>query len=216
MATAFGSAQPRVILRDISWRTYGDLLTDLRDRSAPRLTFDRGVLEIMRPSREHEQYNTAIALLVSTVAEELETDVLNLGSTTYKRSDLMRGFEPDSSFYIQNLRSVLGKNTLDLTVDPPPDLVIEVDITSESLDKLPVFAAALSVPEVWRYDGRRLHILLLAGGSYHESDSSVVLPPLTARIASEFIAESSALGSTAWLKKLRHWVRVSGEPPRPV
>jgi Uma2 family endonuclease len=215
MATAFVSAQFRVILGDISWRTYEDLLADLRDRSAPRLTFDRGVLEIISPTREHEQYNTAIALLVSTVAEELEIDILNLGSTTYKRDDLMRGFEPDSSFYIQNLHSVLGKSTLDLTVDPPPDLVVEVDITSDSLNKLPIFAS-VAVPEVWRYDGIGLHILVLAGGAYRESEGSVGLPPLSARVVSEFIAESRQLGSTAWLKKLRQWVKVSSQSSRSV
>jgi Uma2 family endonuclease len=208
MATAFGSAHPTLILRDISWRTYEDLLADLRDMSAPRLTFDRGVLEIMTPTREHEQYNTAIALLVSTVAEVLEIDVLNLGSTTYRRPDLMRGFEPDSSFYIQNLESILGKSTIDLSVDPPPDLVVEVDITSDSLDKLPVFAA-LRVPEVWRYDGNRLSILVLDLDVYHESEASVVLQSLTARTLSEFIAQSRTVKSPAWLKNLRQWVRQS-------
>jgi Uma2 family endonuclease len=208
MATAFGSAQPTLILQDISWRTYENLLADLRDKSVPRLTFDRGVLEIMSPTREHEQYNTAIALLVSTVAEELGMDVLKLGSTTYRRQDLMRGFEPDSSFYIQNLDSILGKNTIDLNVDPAPDLVIEVDITRDSLDKLPVFAA-LGVPEVWRYDGNRLSILVLARGVYHESETSAVLPPLTASTLSEFVAQSRSLRSTAWLKNLRQLVRQS-------
>src|SRR6516225_6867707 len=202
MATAFGSAQPTLILQDISWRTYEDLLADLRDRSAPRLTFDRGVLEIMSPTREHEQYNSAIALLVSTVAEELEIDVLNLGSTTFRRQDLMRGFEPDSSFYIKNLDSILGKSTIDLNVDPPPDLVVEVDITSDSLDKLPVFAA-LRVPEVWRYDGNRLSILVLDKDFYRESEASTVLRHLSARTLSEFIAQSRSLRSTAWLKNLR-------------
>ena len=156
-----------------------------------------------------------VVLLVTTVAEELVVDILNLGSTTYKREDLMRGFEPDSSFYIRNLDRVVGKNTLDLTVDPPPDLVIEVDITNGSLDKLPI-VAALGVPEVWRHDGSRLHILVLAAGTYHESERSGVLPPLTARVVSEFIAESRSLGSTAWLKKVRQWVKASGEPSRPV
>jgi len=203
MATAFSSAQSTLILRDISWRTYEDLLADLRDRSAPRLTFDRGVLEIMSPTQDHEQTNTAIALFVSTVAEELEIDFLSLGSTTYKRQDLMRGFEPDSSFYIQNIDRVFGK-TIDLSVDPPPDLIVEVEVASNSLDKLPLYAA-LGVPEVWRYGGSKLSILTLVGSGYRESESSAVLPPLTAHVVSDFITQSRSLRSTAWLKNVRQW-----------
>src|SRR5215469_4226455 len=177
MTTALGTAQPTLILRDISWRTYEDLLADLSDRSVPRRTLDRGVLEIMSPTQEHEQTDTAIALLVSTVAEELEIDFLSLGSTTHRHQDLMRGFEPDSSFYIQNLGKVLGK-TVDLSVDPLPDLIVEVEVTSDALDKLPIYAA-LAVPEVWRYAGSKLSILLLAGGCYRESENSAVLPSLS-------------------------------------
>jgi|SRR5262249_517467 len=159
----------------------------------------------MSPTREHEQTNTAIALLVSTVAEELEIDFLSLGSTTYKRRDLMRGFEPDSSFYIQNLDAVLGKSTIDLKADPPSDLIVEVEVTCDSLDKLPLYAA-LGVPEVWRCDRGSLTILRLVGGAYGEFESSAVLPPLTIQVVSDFIAQSRSLKSTAWLKKLRHWV----------
>ena len=95
MATTLEKAEQRVILQNVSWRTYQDLLADCEDRSSPRLTYDRGVLEIMSPSAEHEEYNRTISMLVEVVAEELSIDVRNLGSTTFKREEQLRGTEPE-------------------------------------------------------------------------------------------------------------------------
>src|SRR6266566_7352943 len=135
-------AQPaqRVIVHSVSWTTYEHLLADLSNQSSTRLTYDRGMLEIMCPLPEHEEWNRTIALLVEVLAEEMRIDVRNFGSTTFRRADLARGFEPDSCFYIQHEADISGKSTIDLTVDPPPDLVIEVDVTSGSLDKFPIYA----------------------------------------------------------------------------
>ena len=140
MATDLSPPEQRVLLTGVSWDTYERLLTDLENQSAPRLTYDRGLLEITKPSGEHERYNRAVALLVEVLAEELNIDVDNLGSTTFRREDIERGFEPDSCFYIQNADKVRGKARIDLTTDPSPDLVIEIDITSGSLDKFPIYA----------------------------------------------------------------------------
>src|SRR5207253_9931566 len=140
----------RVIIRDVSWQTYECLLKDLENRSAPRLAYDRGILEIMSPPFGHEEVNRALAAIVEIVLEEMEIDFRNAGSTTFKREDQERGFEPDSSFYIRNVERVRGKNKLDMNVDPPPDLLIEVDLTHNSLNKFPLYTA-LAVPEVWRY-----------------------------------------------------------------
>jgi Uma2 family endonuclease len=205
MSAAIDTDQ-HVILRNISWSTYEGLLADLHDRTTPRVTFDAGVLEIMSPTREHEQLTQIISLLVTTVAEELGIDILNLGSTTYRRADLLRGFEPDSSFYIQSLDRVIGKKTLDLSVDPPPDLVIEVDITSNSINKLPIFAS-IGIPEVWRYDGASFSLHILTEGSYPESKNSSVLPKLHASVIASFIEDAKVTRSTAWLKSVRRWVR---------
>src|SRR5262249_50647840 len=167
MTTTLEKAEQRVVLQDVSWRTYEDLLKDCEDQSSPRLTYDRGVLEIMSPSAEHEEYNRTISLLVEVVAEELNVDLRNLGSTTFKCEEQMRGTEPDSCFYIQHASSIAGKTSVDLAADPPPDLVIEVDITRDSMDKLAVYAA-LRVPEIWRFDGSVLWIFLLTGETYRE------------------------------------------------
>jgi Uma2 family endonuclease len=207
MATVPYVSDQRVVLHDVSWETYERLLADHLDCSAPRFTYDRGTLEILSPLPEHEESNRAIALLVEVIAEEWELDIRNLGSTTFKREDLERGFEPDSCFYIQSAASIRGKTSIDLTVDPPPDLVIEIDITHSSLNKLPIYAV-LGIPEVWRYDGQRLSILVLEGGAYREQSGSTALPGLAAAALTDRLAESRSLPRPAWLRQLREWARV--------
>lgn len=196
-----------MILKDISWETYERLLADHEDSSAPRFTYDRGILEIISPNPEHEVSNRKIAQLVLIIAEETGIVAADFGSTTFKREDLERGFEPDSCFYIHNEERVRGKKSLDMTVDPPPDLVIEVDITSPSLDKFPIYAR-LGVSEVWRYDGERLSIHGLAEDStYAVVHRSAVLPALTADVLTRFIQRSDTLDWLTWVREVRGWAR---------
>jgi Uma2 family endonuclease len=204
MATVLSPPEQRVILHNVSWETYERLLVDLGDRSAPRMTFDRGTLEIMSPSSEHERYNRTIAQIVEELAVELDVNVDSLGSTTFRHEDIDRGFEPDSCFYIQNAPRVRGKKRIDLAVDPPPDLVIEIDITSPSLAKMPILAQ-VGVPEVWRYDGKRLSIYEIAGGEYVSREKSVAFPTVSTADVTAFIKESEILERPAWVRKLRRW-----------
>ena len=206
MKTVKRPAEQRVVLNNIGWNTYEHLLADHGDNSAPRLTYDRGELEIMSPSPEHEKFNRRIAQLVLAVAEELDIEAEDLGSTTFRREDLERGFEPDSCFYIQNEEQVRGKDRIDLAVDPPPDLVIEIDITSPSFSKLPIYAQ-IGVPEVWRYDGERMTILVLEGSDYAERTESIVLPPVTSNVLNDFVEKSKSMKRTAWLELVREWSR---------
>jgi Uma2 family endonuclease len=206
METVKTPAEQRVVLHNIGWNTYERLLADHENYSAPRLTYDRGELEIMSPSPEHEAYNRSIALLVVILAAELGTDVYDLGSTTFRREDLERGFEPDSCFYIENEERVRGKARIDLAVDPPPDLVIEIDIISPSFSKLPIYAQ-IGVPEVWRYDGERLKILVLEGSEYVETTESTVVPPVTSNVLSNFMEKSTTTKRTVWLEAVREWAR---------
>lgn len=206
METVKTPAEQRVVLHNIGWNTYERLLADHENYSAPRFTYDRGELEIMSPSPEHEAYNRSIALLVEILAAELGTDVYDLGSTTFRREDLERGFEPDSCFYIENEERVRGKARIDLAVDPPPDLVIEIDITSPSFSKLPIYAQ-IGVPEVWRYDGERLKILVLEGSEYVETTESTVVPPVTSNVLSNFMEKSTTTKRTVWLEAVREWAR---------
>ena len=206
METVKSPAEQRVVLHNISWNTYERLLADHENNSAPRLTYDRGELEIMSPSPEHEKFNRRIAQLVLAVAEELDIEAEDLGSTTFRREDLERGFEPDSCFYIQNEEQVRGKARIDLAMDPPPDLVTEIDITSPSFSKLPIYAQ-IGVPEVWRYDGERMTILVLEGSDYAERTESIVLPPVTSNVLNDFVEKSKSMKRTAWLKEVRQWSR---------
>ncbi len=200
------SGEQRIVLRNITWETYESLLADHLDSSAPRFAYDRGLLEIVSPSTEHEKDNRTLALLVEVVAEELGIDVLNVGSMTFRRQDLQRGFEPESSFYIQHEAHVRGRAQIDLLIDPPPDLVIEIDIADPSFNKLPIYAR-LGVPEVWRYQDRRVTVLRLDGDDYRETAASSVLPPLTADVLARFVNESRLLARTGWLRALRAWIR---------
>jgi Uma2 family endonuclease len=206
MKTVKSPAEHRVILHNTSWETYERLMKERGESRVPRFAYDRGELEIMSPSPEHEAFNRSIALLVEFMAAELGVDVYDLGSTTFRREDLERGFEPDSCFYIENEERVRGKAQIDLSVDPPPDLVIEIDITSPSFNKLPIYAQ-MGVPEVWRYDGERLRILVLEGSDYIGTAESAVFPPVTSHVLSGFMEKSKTTRRTVWLEAVRRWAR---------
>ena len=198
-------------MHGVSWETYERLLSDFQDSHAAHFTYDRGVLEIMVLSFQHETINRTLAHLVSLVAEELQIDTVHAGSTTFKRQDLAKGFEPDSCFYIQNEGRISGKAEIDLDTDPPPDLIIEIDISSSSLNKFPVYAH-IGVPEVWRYDGTRVVFFVLAGENYEAAEESRALPVLTSAMATELLDASAEVKSTAWVHRVRQWVRQAGQP----
>ena len=202
-------AEQRVLLHNIAWDLYERLLESNPDSSSPRLTYDQGELEAMSPSAEHERLNRAIQLLVSLVAYELGIRISSLGSTTFRRQEIQRGFEPDSCFYVQNLDRVRGKRTIDLRIDPPPDLVVEIDISSPSIPKLPIFAE-FGVPEVWRHADGVLQILALQEGQYVPASVSRVLPSVTAAALNELLAESRDLDDTEWMDRIRAWARRIG------
>ena len=211
MATVLQPPDQRVVLRKVSWETYEGLLAGQEDSSAPRFTYDRGTLEIMSPLPEHEEVNRALASLVENVAVEWRMSFRNLGSTTFKREDLGRGFEPDSCFYLRNAERMRGKARIDLTVDPPPDLVIEIDISHPSLDKLPIYAA-LGVPEVWRYEGGRLAVLVQEGDAYREREESLALPRVTTAALSDLPGESREMDPLDWILHVRDWARSLSSP----
>ena len=200
----------RVILRGVSWDTYKRLVADLQDSHVAHFAYDQGRLEIRVLSAEHEEDKDVLTLLVNVLTEELGIDVRSFGSATFQREDLERGFEPDACFYIAHEAQVTGKKKLDLAIDPPPDLIIEIDITSPSLNKFSIFAA-LRIPEVWRYNGKRLGVFTLAGDGYIERAESVVLPNITSEVLSTFVEESKHMKRTTWLRRVREWVRTRRE-----
>lgn len=206
MATVACPSERLVILDRVSWETYERLLTEHGERNGTRFTYDGGVLEIMVVSSRHEMPNRTLAALVEVLAEEWSFDIARLGSTTIKREDLQKGFEPDSCFYIQRADEIRGKEDLDFGEDPAPDLTIEVDIPRESLNRFPIFAA-VGIPEVWRFDGTRVSFFQLDSGRYVENEHSLAFPALRCEVATEFLNKSQKLKSTVWLREVRDWAR---------
>ncbi len=199
-------ADPEVVLPNVSWETYEKLLEDLASCSVPHLTYDRGRLEIMSPTHSHERFNRTLNLVVEIVAAELDVRLDVLGSSTFKRKDLKRGFEPDSCFYVTSAKRIRGKKKLDLAVDPPPDLVIEIDITTSSIPKMPIFAS-FGVPEVWQYDGRSLRMWKLQDDEYTRIESSLAFPILTPGVLEDFLAKSGKWEDRPRLFRfIRDWV----------
>lgn len=207
MATVLSPPEQRIVLDNISWDTYEHILAAHRDSSAPRFTYDRGSLEIMSPSPEHEELKDLVVQLVVAIVEGMGFDMRSFGSTTFRRKRAARGFEPDGCFYIQSVERI-GKRELDLATDPPPDLVIEIDITSPSIKKFPIFFAQLGVPEVWHYDGKGWSIFTLEATEYSRQKESRALPGVTGEAIDKFIGESQSARRPEWLRRVREWAHV--------
>lgn len=207
MLTLAPNSTNRTILNHISWRTFETILMEIGNHRNTRLTYDQGSLEIMTPLMPHEHNKRLIEKLIDALAEELNLNLKSIGSLTCKRQDLEKGVEPDSSFYIKNEAIMRNKQTLDLTQDPPPDLVIEVDYTSSSINKLPIYLA-LGVPEVWRYDYPIMQIYHLSDGIYLPCNDSPTFAnlPLNTEIP-RFLAQSLEIGEIPMIRSFRSWIQ---------
>ncbi len=196
--------EQRVVLRGLTWLGYQQLLQILGDRRSPRLTYSRGTLEITMPLEIHEFSGELIGRLIYFMVVEMGLKVKSIASTTLHREDLDRGAEPDKAYYIQNHALVAGR-TVDLAQDPPPDLVLEVDITHTDIDKAALYAD-MGVPEFWRYDGQQLRFFQLAGGAYVEVEASPTFPLLLKVKVYEFLAQAQNDEVEAE-QTLRAWLR---------
>jgi Uma2 family endonuclease len=192
---------------DVPWEEYEQLLADLGPSYSVRIFYDRGRMEIMAPSPAHEKPKTIISRLVNVLSDELNIDVESLGSTTFRSALKAKGAEPDECFYVQNAALVIGREEeFDLERDPPPDIAIEVERTSASLDKFVIYAG-LGVPELWRVYKNRVSFYLLVGNDYKESPTSRAFPFLTDQALSEFLALGLTEGSRKVAIAFRAWVR---------
>ncbi|MEG4403829.1 Uma2 family endonuclease [Microcoleus sp. MON2_D5] len=205
-ATLIPSQSSGILLKNISWKTYESLLNELAEQGGIRLTYDRGNLEIMTPSAPHEKYKKILGRFVESVSDELNVEICSLGSLTCRREDLARGLEPDQCYYIENENVVWDKEQIDLNQDPPPDLVVEIDVTSSSIDRLSLYAS-LGVPEVWRYDGNRLIIYQLEAQEYRERDVSPTFPFLSQVEMLRFLELRRTTKENALIRLFREWVR---------
>ena len=201
------SSEQRLVLENVSWRTYERLLRIFDERPAFRLTYDRGCLEIMTISHEHESYGRFLGRLAITLTEELGLSIKDGGSTTFKRRRKQRGLEPDDCYWIVSEPLVRGKRKIDLRKDPPPDLGIEIDISRSSLVRLDIYAA-LRVPEVWRFDGNTLTIHILnEAGIYLKSTHSLAFPGVTAADLARFLTMPDQMEQNAVIREFRAWIQ---------
>jgi Uma2 family endonuclease len=204
MATVISPTDRRVIIEGVSWGTYERLRADFGDSHATRLSFDQGTLEIRAPSLAHKRHAHLLVQSVEILAEIRAMDLIGSGSTTFKREDVARGFKPDASCYIQHAADVRGNREIALHHDPPPDLVIAIDITYPALDKLPIYAT-LGVPEVWRYAEQRVIIYQRRAGRYAIVDTSTVLPGVTSYHLTQLVETGYDMPRPAWLRSVRTW-----------
>lgn len=208
MLVAIDTGEQRTFLQGISWNLYENLIAEIGDGGKARLSYHRGDLEFMTPLPSHENYNRQIDRAIVVLAEELDLDYNLFGSMTIKRQDLEAGKEPDSCYYIANELAVRGKVKLDFDRDPPPDLALEIDITSSSLNQLALYAT-LGVGEVWRYDGAALIFYQLQSGKYAVVDRSSTFPILAPDRVLEFLTDCQTHGVNQAVKILRKWIQAN-------
>lgn len=209
-ATVLSAPRPEggcVLLEKISWATYEALLEDLGEHPGKRIFYDQGLLEIMTLSPEHEWIKRLIGRFIELLTLELNIDIRSVGSTTWKRKVLRRGFEPDECYYLASEKAVRGKGKIDIDKDPVPDLVVECDISSSSLNRDGIYSS-FGISEVWRFDGKELRFFkLMKNGSYVETDASAALPFLASADLNRFLDRRHAMSETRLMQSFQEWVR---------
>ena len=196
-----------LVVHDVTWDEYEYLLEELSDRPGVRVTYDEGRLQAVSPLRAHERYVRVIDNLVLFATESLNLPIEQLGATTLRQPGRERGVEADCCFYIANAHRIEGKNTLDLEVDPPPDIAVEIDMSSDSRAKLPIYAA-LGVPEIWLYDGKRARMFEFRDdiAKYAEVQQSKFLEPITPQVLDKFLGMCKSNGQTQIHRAIRKWL----------
>ncbi len=192
---------------NVSWEEYEALLEELGAAGGVRIFYDNGRMEIMAPSTPHEAAKNVINRLVNALSDELDIDIESCGSTTYRLQWKAKGAEPDDSFFVQNAAAVIGRHEqYNIERDPPPDIVVETEFSSASLDKFPIYGA-LRVPEIWRERKGAIRFYLLEDDAYSEVSNSRAFPFLDATTLSEFLAKGLSEGSRKTAAAFRSWIR---------
>ncbi len=210
-----GEITQTIRLFNISWQTYKSILSDMGDHRSTRIAYEEGTLTIKMPSKLHEIVNRLLARIVTTLTEELGLEVISIGSTTLDRSDLQKGAEPDTGLYIQNADQLEGLNP-DIPPNLPPDLVIEVDITSPSTQRMSIYQA-LGVPEVWRYTKQEGVVIYHLQNSkvdiqtqcYIPVANSKAVPQLSAKQLNQFLNQRQTQGENQTIRDVRRWIRAA-------
>lgn len=203
------SAEQRLTLHNVSWDTYEKILDAFGEHRAVRLHYDQGLLEFMVPLEAHENPSDVIGDFIKALVIESGLNIKSMASTTLRRQTLQKGAEPDKCYYIQNEPLVRGR-TVDLEKDPPPDLVVEVDITHADIDKNNLYAS-LGVPELWRFNGSVLTIYQLEQEHYQEVEISPTLPWVPKEIFYHFLQQGKTVGEAQALRELKNWIEHHAE-----
>jgi Uma2 family endonuclease len=204
MSVPIAACEQRLRLSLVSWEKYEQMAAWFEGRHV-RLTYDRGELEIMTVSHPHEFDKHLIGVLVMQLVTELNIDIHGAGSMTFKREDLDRGLEPDECYWIEHELQMRSVRDYDPEKHPPPDLVLEVEVSRSALDRMGIYAA-MKVPEVWRWNGEKLTFWLLKRGKHVESPISRSLPMLAADELVRFMGMKGTMGETRLLRTFREWV----------
>ena len=199
-------AETRTLLKNISWQTYKLMLAEMGSERQNRIAYELGTVEIMTPLMPHENSNRLIEVFIGVMSEELGLEIKRTGSLTLSRDDLKRGGEPDSSYYIQNESLVRGKENIDLAIDPPPDLVLEVEYSSSAIDKLTLYAS-MGIPELWRFNGSVLRVYILAERQYTEVEYSSTFEPIPVKEITRFLQQAKVKGENATTRDFRAWIK---------
>ena len=195
----------RVLLNAVSWHEFEEILEELGEHRAARIAYNNGTLEIMVPLPEHEDDKEIIGDLLKVLLEELDIEFRSLGSTTFKRQSMSQGIEPDQCFYIQNEAAIRGKKRIDLATDPPPDLALEIDVTSRTHVET---YEALGVGELWRRSGQSLAIYVLNNEKYEEVKESRIFPNLPLRkVIPQYLERSKSQGRNSVIRDFRRWIK---------
>ncbi|MEA5535804.1 Uma2 family endonuclease [Crocosphaera sp. XPORK-15E] len=195
----------QLLLKELNWQKFETILSELGESRASRLSYSNGFLEIMVPLPEHEKDKEIIGDIIKILLDAQNINFEPLGSTTFKNELMNQAVEPDACFYIKNYQAVIGKNKLNLEIDPPPDLVIEIDITSRThLDNYRL----LGVPELWRYTQSGLQINLLQEGEYIESLTSPNFPNIPiVKLINQYVEQSQEFGRSEAIRNFKNWLR---------
>ncbi len=196
--------EKRVVFRDLEWSAFKQIQHLLIERTHALFTYDNGVLEITMPLESHERFARLIERFIWILVGGMGLDMKTMGSTTLDRADLLKSAEPDNGYYIQSFELV-ADHTIDLNVDPAPDLVVEVDITHTDIEKNALYAS-LGVPEFWRFNGREWKILCLHEDCYIEQERSPTFPFVQKTDLYDFL-EAALVREMPAETKLRKWIR---------
>ena len=195
-----------LVVNDFSWEEYELLLQDLDERRNPRLSYDCGRLEVVSTSSHHDRSGWFIDKLIWEFCALRGLTLLGCGHATWKSKQAAKGAEGDLSYYVANEPRVRRKHNITLESDPPPDVVVEIDLTTDSSRKLSIYAG-LGVPEVWRYDGHSYHFYRLTDGKYTEVPSSRCLPGLSSPLLLEALASRDTLAPVEVVKVFRRLLK---------